>query len=54
MNIAAFLLALLAIVFFVLDWRGYPRRPLDIGLALLTLAWIVQLVWVTSHTVVIH
>lgn len=50
MNIISLVLALLAIVVFL----GGPRfqRPwadTGLGLALLTAAWVVQLMWVTTH-----
>lgn len=55
MNIAAFILIVLAIVAFVAD---YSRRPhptyLPAGLALLAAAVMVQFVWQTPHMVVIH
>lgn len=47
MNILAFIIALVAIGLFI-------KKPVSWGLIALTVAWIVQLVWQTSHNVVIH
>jgi hypothetical protein len=52
MQIIAAILALAALVAFLVDWYTVapPRRPLPLGLALLTIAWMVQLIVLTgSH-----
>jgi uncharacterized membrane protein YjjB (DUF3815 family) len=52
MQIFAFLLALAATVLFLVEWYTVtpPRRPLPLGLACLTIAWMVQLIVLTgSH-----
>jgi uncharacterized membrane protein YjjB (DUF3815 family) len=55
MHIVAFILALAAVVAFAVEWYAVtPRRPLPLGLALLTIAWMVQLIFATSHPVSVH
>lgn len=56
MNILAFIIACLAVLVFGFAWWGVPaKRPLlPFGLALLTIAWVVSVVWQTVHQVVIH
>ena len=51
MHVIAFLLALVAVVCFIAEWYVItPRRPLPLGLAALTVAWMVQLIILTgSH-----
>ncbi|HET7110178.1 MAG TPA: hypothetical protein VFI41_04860 [Gemmatimonadales bacterium] len=52
MHWIAALLALAAVVCFLVEWytAAPPRRPLPLGLALLTIAWMVQLIVLTgSH-----
>lgn len=46
MQIIAAVLALAAIVLFLVEWYTVapPRRPLPLGLACLTVAWMVQLI----------
>jgi hypothetical protein len=46
MQIIAAVLALAALVAFLVDWYVGPpaRRPLPLGLALLTVAWMVQVI----------
>lgn len=57
MNVVAFILAILAAVAFLLAEYGPPVNPprsrlatLGVGLALLTAAWCVQLIWATGPT----
>lgn len=45
MNVLAFLLAVAAIVVFVLAAYGRVWGRISLGLALLTSAWIIQLAW---------
>jgi hypothetical protein len=45
MHIIAFLLALAAVVLFLVEWYAItPRRPIALAWALLTIAWMVQLI----------
>lgn len=48
MNILAAILATFALLTFAGAFRGHKWGTLGLGLALLTLAWIVQLMWVTG------
>lgn len=49
MHWLAALLALAAIVLFLVEWYSItPRRPLPLALALLTVAWMVQLIILTG------
>lgn len=52
MQIFAVVLGVAALVAFLVDWYTVapPRRPLPLGLALLTLAWMIQVIVLTgSH-----
>lgn len=52
MDVIAFVLAVIAVVLFIVDSRAVSPRPLQsLGLALLAAAWIVQTVWVTTSLV---
>lgn len=53
MNPLSFVLAIGAIIVFLAGWRATPWAHLGLGLALLTAAWIVQLVWVTTSAITI-
>jgi hypothetical protein len=51
-NIISFVLAIVAVIVFVLAWKGAaPWAHLGLGLALFTTAFIIQLTWVTTSTV---
>lgn len=56
MNIISFLIACAAALTFLLAYLNVPsRRPLlALGLLLLTVAWVVALVWQTPHNVILH
>ena len=49
MNILSFVLAVAAIVVFLLTYRGYKHASIAIGLALTVTAWVFQLIWVTDQ-----
>lgn len=49
MNILSFALAVAAIIVFTLASRGYKHATIAVGLALLTTAWVLQLIWVTDQ-----
>lgn len=49
MNILSFILAITAIITFLLTSRGHKYATISIGLALLTTAWVLQLIWVTDQ-----
>lgn len=49
MNILSLLLALAAIVTFLFTSRGHKYATISIGLALVTSAWMIQLLWVTDQ-----
>ena len=49
MNILSFVLAIAAIVVFALTYRGHRYGSLGLGLALATIAWVLQLIWVTDQ-----
>lgn len=51
MNILSFALALAAIVVFAAGWRGLPWGTLGLGLMLVTLAWVLQLLWVSASQI---
>lgn len=49
MDIAAFIIAVIAAVLFAVDYSRHDRRAyIPLGLCLLTVAWIVQSLWVTQ------
>jgi hypothetical protein len=54
-HIIAFLLALAAVILFLVEWYTVapPRRPLPLGLACLTVAWMVQLIILTGSKVTV-
>lgn len=45
MNILSFILAIAAVVVFALAARGYRHASIAVGLALVTAAWMLQLLW---------
>lgn len=49
MNILSFILAIAAIITFLLTSRGHKYATISIGLALATSAWVLQLLWVTDQ-----
>lgn len=49
MNIISFILAILAIAVFALTSRGHKYATISVGLALLTAAWMLQLIWITDQ-----
>lgn len=49
MNILSLILGILAIATFLLTSRGHRYATISIGLALLTAAWMVQLLWITDQ-----
>lgn len=51
MNILSFVLAIAAIVVFALTSQGHRYGSLGFGLALLSSAWVLQLIWVTDATI---
>jgi hypothetical protein len=53
MNILSFILAIAAIVTFSLTYRGHKYGSIGLGLALLTTAWVLQLIWVTADTITV-
>ena len=55
MHIIAFIFALAALVLFLVDWYTVapPRRPLPLGLALLTVAWMVQIIVLTGSKITV-
>lgn len=48
MNIISFVLGLVAIIVFAARWKGAPGGHLGLGLALVTAAWMVQTIWITT------
>ncbi len=53
MNVISFVLALAAIVVFAARWKGAPGGHLGLGLALVTAAWMIQAIWITTTLVTI-
>ena len=49
MNIISFILAIAAIVVFLLASRGYKHATIAVGLALTVAAWVIQLIWTTDQ-----
>lgn len=49
MNILSFALAIIAIVIFAGAYRGARWGSIGLGLAILTAAWMLQLLWVTNQ-----
>ena len=56
MNILAALFAILAVICFTSAHFAVRRKfaSVPLGLTLLTLAYIAQLVWQTSHNIILH
>ena len=52
MNILSFALAIIAIVIFAGAARDQKWGSVGLGLAILTLVWVVQLVWTTTQITV--
>lgn len=48
MNILSFILSILAIAVFALTSRGHRYATISVGLALVTAAWMLQLLWTTD------
>jgi uncharacterized membrane protein YGL010W len=48
MNILSLILAIIAVAVFALTAQGHKYATISIGLALVTIAWMVQLLWVTD------
>lgn len=48
-NILSFVLAIIAIVIFAGAYRGAKWGSVGLGLAILTAAWVLQLIWVTDQ-----
>jgi hypothetical protein len=48
MNVLAAILAILAIITFSGAWQGHKYGTLGAGLALLTISYMVQLIWTTG------
>lgn len=51
MNIFAAILAIFAVITFFGAFQGHKYGTLGAGLALLTFAWIVQLMWATGPVI---
>lgn len=51
MNVLAAILAIFAIITFFGAFQGHKYGTLGAGLALLTFAWMVQLIWTTGPTI---
>ena len=51
MNIISLILAIIATVIFVLTYEGHKYGSIGLGLAFLSTAWILQLMW-TSATLI--
>ena len=51
MNIISLILAIIGIVIFVLAFRGHQHGSIGLGLAFVSTAWVVQLMW-TSATLI--
>lgn len=51
MNIVSLILAIAAAVIFVLAFRGQPWATIGLGLFLLTVAWVVQLLWASAKQI---
>ena len=49
MNILSLILGIAAIVIFILASRGHKHATIAIGLALVTAAWMAQLLFVTDQ-----
>ena len=45
MNIISLILAIIGIVIFVLAYKGHQHGSIGLGLAFVSTAWVVQLVW---------
>ena len=45
MNIISLILAIIAIVIFVLSYEGHKYGSIGLGLAFISTAWVVQLLW---------
>jgi hypothetical protein len=48
MNILSFILAIIAAVIFALTYQGHKYATIGLGLSVLTVAWMLQLLWVTD------
>jgi len=48
MNVISFVLAIAAIVVFAARWKGAVGGHIGLGLALLTSAWVIQSIWMTT------
>jgi hypothetical protein len=48
MNILSLILAIIAAVIFALTYQGHKYATIGLGLAVLTVAWMLQLLWVTD------
>ncbi len=49
MNIVSLLLAMAALIVFALAYQGHKYATIAVGLALVTSAWMLQLLWVTDQ-----
>ena len=49
MNILSLILAIIAAVIFALTYQGHKYATIGAGLCILTVAWIVQLLWITDQ-----
>lgn len=54
MNIFAFALAIIAICVFAGAFRGYKHATLGVGLAILTIAWMIQLIFTGLDQIVVR
>jgi uncharacterized membrane protein len=51
MNILSLLLAVVAVVIFALTSQGHKYATISLGLAVLTTAWILQLLWASAEQI---
>jgi hypothetical protein len=48
MNIISLILAIVAAVIFALTYQGHKYATIGLGLCILTVAWMLQLLWTTD------
>ena len=51
MNILSLILGIAAIAVFILTSQGHKYATISIGLALLTAAWMIQLLWTSANQI---
>lgn len=51
MNIISLILAIIGIVIFVLSYEGHKYGSLGLGLAFISIAWVLQLMWISANQI---